>query len=119
MQNKYVRARWISTELAEELDPLDHQVTIDLMIDRDTEMAVGKQFCMGLYGSPVRDYLYPFILKRDGTVDYGQWCSEAGQEDRLQNFNALSRPIRIGEIATFRDSDCDWVMRLVQIQELC
>jgi hypothetical protein len=66
----------------------------------------------------VRDYLYPFILKSDATVDYGQWCSEAG-EDRLQKFNALSRPIRIGEFATYEDRDSDWVMKLVQVQELC
>jgi hypothetical protein len=118
MGTMYVRARWVATELAEDLDPLDHQVTIDLLVDADTQMAVGKQFCMGLYGSPVRDYLYPFILKSDATVDYGQWCSEAG-EDRLQKFNALSRPIRIGEFATYEDRDSDWVMKLVQVQELC
>lgn len=118
MGNIYVRARWLPLEVADDEDPLDHQVTIDLMIDAETRMAVGKHFCMGVYGSPVRHYSYPFTLKADGSIDYGQWCSEA-REDRFQKFNALSHPIQIGEFFTYEDSDGDWVMKVVEVQELC
>lgn len=116
MSHKYVRARWIPVEIEEDEDRLDFQITIDLVIDIDTQMISGKHFCIGLYGSPARDDLYPFIAKLNGTVDYGGYCEE--HNSRLQKFNGLLRPIRVGEFATYDDNDTDWVMKLVQVQEL-
>lgn len=117
MGNKYVRARWIPLDLDGGENKLDHQITIDLLMDAETQMFTGKQFCMGLYGSPARTNCYPFMIKFDGTVDYGEFCES--NEERLHKFNGLLRPIKIGEVASYDDNDLGWVMRLDTIQDLC
>lgn len=117
MNIKYVRVRWITVDLDEGEDKLDHQITIDLMMDVETQMVSGKHFCMGLYGSPARTNCYPFMIKGDGTVDYGEFCE--GDNERIHKFNGLLRPIKRGEVASYDDNDLGWVMKIDTIQELC
>jgi len=89
-----------------EHDAIDNQIMIDVRIDQDTNKIAPNYPIFGLYGSPERDDAYPFILKKDGVVDYGKWADWAecsGQ--RQEHINVRDKCFTPGEVVTYFDSD--------------
>ena len=111
----FVRARlnWVGAE--DKNDILDHQITVDIIIDQQSRMPVGQVPLFGLYGSPVRPANYPFVLHNDGTVDFGD-CAEV--QERLQKFNIRQRRIEIGELATYDGDEGEAAYRIVAVEDL-
>ena len=98
----HVRVRLLWTEAKTKDDKLDNQITVDLAINRMTRLPVGKHPVFGIYGSPLRAEVYPFILQVDGTLDYG---GNAGTgSDRFDSLNLLDRKVAIGELCTYEST---------------
>lgn len=109
-----VRMVPVPADLAEDENKLDHQVTVDLIIDRLTRESVGRHMVFGIYGSPVRDDVTPFLLHPNGKVDFG---NNAEPGERFEKCNVRSRPIEVGELATWENDFTDWSLRIIAVQE--
>lgn len=106
-----VRVRLVWSDADSRDEELDDQILIDLTINADGK-SVGLMPAFGIYGSPERVEVYPFILRMDGTVDYGN-NSEVG--DRFHEFNIRARPVKVGEYATYVDGNETWNYRIISV----
>lgn len=113
-RHRFVRVRMVPTpQPGEEVD-LDNQISVDLPVDSETDLVVGAIPAFGLYGSPARDELYPFLLRHDGRIGYGSCADAIERYDRL---NVRHRPIRVGEIVTYQGGE-DWTLRIVAVHDI-
>ena len=112
MEAVRVRLEWIEAETKE--DRLDHQITLDCVIDPDTMKIVGRFPIFGLYGSPVGEEAYPLILRADGRIDLG---ANSEIQSRFAHFNIREKRILTGEIATYTDDE-EWCCKIVAVTRL-
>lgn len=112
VNHQFARVRLVPVVSEDKDDEIDNQILIDLVIDPEANRALGSQPCFGIYGSPVRDDCYPFLLLKNGDVDFGSNCDASVRFERL---NLRDRPIRIGEVVTYASDSEEWCCKIVSI----
>lgn len=108
-----VQLRWVD-------DPEDTPVIVDLHIDSLENRQVVSQWPMlGLSGStmPQRDgVLWPFVLHRDGQIDWGYGLGE-DRRNRFGRTDLLDGPIRAGRRVHIIDGDGDWLYEIRSVAQ--
>lgn len=109
---QFARVRLVPLTSEDKDEEIDNQIMVDLVIDPEMNRALGSQPCFGIYGSPVRDECYPFLLLKNGDMDYGSNCDA---RFRFEKLNIRDRPIRIGEVVTYANDSEEWCCKIVSI----
>lgn len=107
-----VRARLVWIDAKNKDEELDHQMLVDLVVDPETGMCVGGQPSFGVYGSPARDFSFPFVLRANGIVDYG---ANADDAERFDTLNIRARRIEQGEVVTYTGTDGEVSYRIAKV----
>jgi hypothetical protein len=115
MAKKHVRARLVSVEASDEAENLEDQLMLDVIIDSESRLILGTHPIFGVYGPPRGGETFPFIMRMDGSLDFGAW---AEPEDRFEQTNLRERPIRVGEYATYEARGDEWICRVVEVIDL-
>ena len=115
MTKKHVRVRLVWADAADGAERLGDQLLLDVIIDSETRLVSEKHPFFGVYGPPLGDDALPFVMRADGSLDFGA-MSDPG--DRMDWLNLREKPVRIGEYATYGTKDESWTCRIVQVTDL-
>lgn len=98
----------------------DHtwNITVDLFLD-DNGVSTDRMTAFGARGgiAPSSVEIEPFLLFKDGTLDFGTEYDDEHQNCHL-NLRGLGRVVKQNELFTFKDYDEEVTYRVTQVIEL-
>lgn len=93
-------------------------ITVDLFLD-EAGVSTDRMTAFGARGgiAPSSDEIEPFLLFKDGTLDFGTDHDDEYQNCHL-NLRGSGRPVQQNELFTFRGHDEELTYRVTQVIEL-
>jgi hypothetical protein len=95
---------------------IESQLLFDLKIDEDSKEVVGAHPVFGMYGSLKSGEMYPFVLRSDGRIDFGD--SNESAQDRYWETNLRKRLIKKGELITVEETEGPSTYRIESVSIL-
>ena len=89
-------------------------ITLDIILDRDRRSRP-KLAYFGIWGAIGSDDPMPFVLSKDGSIDFG---SGFENDERFAKTNLLNKVIQTDEYFTFVKGDEELTLRIVKITDL-
>lgn len=81
---------------------VDYPITFDAVLDNEK---IAGELSLGFQGKLNGEALHPFVLRRDGRMDYGSLLED--DRERFGRTNIRDRRIRLGEVITVIEHDED------------
>lgn len=109
---RYVRV------LLNDPDDVDWPFVVDLVVS-DNGTVNGKIPTFGRWGRLDSNAVWPFILRTDGRMDFGETPEDAlKEEDRYGWTNIFSKQIQTGEYVTFRAYGEEYCLLIGKVTDL-
>lgn len=93
-------------------EAISSQILLDMTVESESLLPDPRLPNFGVYGSPIGDECYPFVLRNDGKMDFG---SNAETQDRFHHLNITKRRIEVGQMVTYTDDEGEFTYRVKDV----
>ena len=95
----------------------DSPIVVDLIIDSNGRV-IGDMFMFGAVGEPNLPDYYPFMLDKQGRLDYGNTWAYDDPDERYGWLNIVEKVVRVGEYCTLTDNEGDHTYLIDRIDQI-